>query len=383
MHFTEMIFFWARSDPERTALIQSDKVVTYRELAEAIEAVSQRVVQYNFNREEPVAVSIHTPIQTIAVCFALLRHGLSVAPINPSVLPYLRACGINNLVYTGEGLMLSGGRNIRFEETWFKRSDKSTAIKSPNQPHSEVGATVFLTPSPTGALRKLRVPAGAYMATINMLPLIGEDNYRRTLVVAGVNTPLGFEHTISRLYAGKTACFAADNEARLLLIGMFNIEAINCSVQQASELVNHIKKNGKYQLESLRQVWIDRGHVGLDLVREVRAHLCRDVVVSHGFDEAGRIAYANYDRIADVADAVGFIAPNVHVEIVDNNDMPLGPRELGRLRCHSEYYAKLLAANKREQPNDADDMWFYSGDSGSMTEDGVLCISGGERDRLC
>ena len=261
MHFTEMIFFWARSDPERTALIQSDKVVTYRELAEAIEAVSQRVVRYNFNREEPVAVSIYQPIQTVAVCFALLRHGISVAPINPSVLPYLRACGINNLVYTGEGFMLSGGRNIRFEETWFKRSDKSTAIRSSNQPHSEVGATVFLTPSPTGALRKLRVPAGAYMATINMLPLIGEDNYRRTLVVAGVNTPLGFEHTISRLYAGKTACFATDSEARLLLIGMFKIEAVNCSAQQASELVNHVKKNGKYQLESLKQVWIDGGRV--------------------------------------------------------------------------------------------------------------------------
>ncbi len=120
----------------------------------------------------------------------------------------------------------------------------------------------------------------------------------------------------------------------------------------------------------------------MDLVREVRAHLCRDVVVSHGTDEAGRIAYANYDRIADVPDAVGFIAPNVRVEIVDNNDMPLGPRELGRLRCHSEYYAKLIAANKREQVKDADEVWFYSGDRGSMTEDGVLCISRGERDSL-
>jgi 2,3-dihydroxybenzoate-AMP ligase len=382
MHFTEMIRFWAQSDPERTALIQSDKVVTYRELAEAIESVSQRVVQYNFNREEPVAVSIYLPIQTVAVCFALLRHGLSVAPINHSVLPHLRACGINNLVYTGEGLMLSGGRNIRFDETWFKRSGKSPAIKSPDQPRSEDADTIFLTPSSTGALRKMRVPTGAHMAAIDMLPLSGEENYRRTLVVSGVNTPLGFGHALSSLYAGKTACFAAESEARLLLIGMFNIEEIKCSAQQASELVNHVKKNGKYQLESLKQVWIDRGHVRLDLVREIRAHLCRDVVVSHGFDEAGRIAYANYDRIADVPDAVGFIAPNVRVEIVDNNDMPLGPRKQGRLRCHSEYYAKLLAANKREQAKDADDVWFYSGDRGSMTEDGVLCISGGERDSL-
>jgi 2,3-dihydroxybenzoate-AMP ligase len=379
VHFTDMIFFWARSDPERVALIQSDKVVTYRELAEAIDAVSQRIVQYNFNRDEPVAVSIHVPIQTLAVCFALLRHGLSAVPISQSVLPHLRGFGINNVIYTGEGLMLSGGRNIRFEEAWFKRSGKPPAIRNPNQPRSDDADTIFITPSPTGALKKMRVPTGAHMTAIDMLPLSGEENYRRTLVVAGVNTPLGFGHALASLYVGKTACFAADSDVRLRLIGMFNIEAINCSAQQASELVNHVKKNGNYQLESLRQLWIDRGHVGPDLIREVREHLSRDVVVSHSFDEVGRIAYANYKRIADIPGAVGFVAPNVRVEIVDENDIPLRPKELGRLRCHSEYYAQLLVANKREQAKAADDVWFYSGDRASMTEEGVLCIPEVER----
>jgi len=379
MHFTDMIFFWARSDPERMALIQSDKVVTYRELAEAIDAVSQRIVQYNFNREEPVAVAIHPPIQTLAVCFALLRHGLSVAPISQSALPHLRSCGINNVIYTGEGLMLSGGRNIRFDETWFKHSGKPLAIKSPNQPRNDDVETIFLVSSPTGALRKLRIPTSAYKASIEMLPLNGEQNYGRTLEVARVSTPLAFGSALSGLYAGKTVCFAADSEAQLLLIGMFNIEAINCSAQQALGLVNHIKKNDQYQLESLRQVWIDRGYVDQELIREVRAHLCRGVVVSHSFDEVGRIAYANYERIADIPHAVGFIAPNVRVEIVDDDDIPLRPKELGRLRCQSEYFVKVLAANERDQGKDTDGIWFYSGDRGSITEEGVLCISEVER----
>ena len=91
------------------------------------------------------------------------------------------------------------------------------------------------------------------------------------------------------------------------------------------------------------------------------------------------IAYANYERIADIPHAVGFIAPNVRVEIVDDDDIPLRPKELGRLRCQSEYFVKVLAANERDQGKDTDGIWFYSGDRGSITEEGVLCISEVER----
>src|ERR1700692_1567797 len=127
MHPADMIFFWARSNPEQPALVQPDMVVTYRELAEAIETVSGRIEHYGFNKEEPVAVSIHQPIQKLAVCFALLRRGINVAPISRATLPYLRPSGISNLIFTGEGMMLSGGRNIRFEDSWLKRDGKSSA----------------------------------------------------------------------------------------------------------------------------------------------------------------------------------------------------------------------------------------------------------------
>src|SRR5690242_5298144 len=121
MHPADMIFFWARPNPDQAARLQADTVVTYRELAVGTEAVCERVARYDLTRKEPVAVSIAHPIHKLVVCFALWRSGISFVPVTPQIFPYLRTSGINNLIFTGEGLMLSSGRNVRFEESWLRR----------------------------------------------------------------------------------------------------------------------------------------------------------------------------------------------------------------------------------------------------------------------
>ena len=114
MHPANMIFYWAFSNPEQPAIIQPNVVVSYREFAEAVDAISRRVNHYSFNPQEPVAVSVQQPLHKLAVCFALLRCGISAVPISHTALPHLRPNGIHNVIFTGEGQVLAGGRNIRF-----------------------------------------------------------------------------------------------------------------------------------------------------------------------------------------------------------------------------------------------------------------------------
>lgn len=95
--------------------------------------------------------------------------------------------------------------------------------------------------------------------------------------------------------------------------------------------------------------------------------------------EAGRIGYASYDMIANVPNAVGFVVPNVRVEIVNENDKSLAPGEEGRVRCQTEYYSKIFAANNLERASEADNVWWYPGDLGHLTSDGIICISATRR----
>lgn len=374
MHPVDMIFFWARSNPEHPALIQSDMVVTYRELAEAIELVSGRVAHYGFSKQEPVAVSIQQPIQKLTVCFALMRHGISAAPVSRAALPHLRSNGIYNVIFTGEGLMLSGGRNIRFEESWLKR-EANTPIARLFARDSRVGkaTTIFLHSAAAGSLTKTIVPSGALMARIGMLPLIGEVNYDRALILPSLNSPAGFCRAAVNLYAGRTACFAGNDAAQLLAINTFNIDTLVCSPQHADELIEFAGKSGAYRLDSLREVWIEDGYLSKELGRTIQTRLCRNVIAGYGSAESGRIALANFDMISDVPEAVGFVVPHATVQIVDDNDAPLPPGAVGRVRCRTEFYSQLQTA-AGSGSSAFNDPWWDSGDLGRLGNDGMLSI---------
>src|SRR5438093_11963368 len=125
MHPADMIFFWARSDPERLALLQANMAVTYRALAEATEAISGHLERYALMAGgPPVAVAVGDPAKLLAVCFALLRGGVATAPVNVNMPPQLIANDIHTLICDDPNLMLAGGRTIRFDDSWLRRKDQ-------------------------------------------------------------------------------------------------------------------------------------------------------------------------------------------------------------------------------------------------------------------
>jgi acyl-coenzyme A synthetase/AMP-(fatty) acid ligase len=376
MHPADMIFFWARSNPEQPALLLADMAVTYRELAHGVEVVCERIARYDFSREELVAVSIAHPIHKLVVCFALWRSGISFAPVTRQLFPYLRGAGINNLIFTGEGLMLSGGRNIRFEESWLRR-EATTASPPPPTPASLAGETnvAFLAPGAAGTLEKTILPAGALMARIKMLPLIGEAGYAVALILSNLNSPLGFCRAAVSLYAGKATCLAVGAEAQLLAIAAFNIDTLIGSAAEIAALTDFVaKKATACSIESLREVFIDSGRADNDLVAKIRTCLCRSVVVGYGSVAAGRIALASHDTLAPLAGAVGFTVPGVEVQVVDENGAALPAGRTGSIRCRSEYYSHMIAAKNAAGDGEAKDAWWHSPDRGWLTDDGMLFV---------
>ena len=96
----------------------------------------------------------------------------------------------------------------------------------------------------------------------------------------------------------------------------------------------------------------------------------------YGSTEAGVVATAPYDMIANTRGAVGYVLPGVDVEIVSDADRLLPAGREGFVRVRSPVLAENLAAAK------APSGWFYPGDLGSITADGMLCIAGRATDVL-
>jgi acyl-coenzyme A synthetase/AMP-(fatty) acid ligase len=374
MHVLDTIMFWAKARPNYPAIIQSDMVISYSGLAEAIQTISARIADLNLNPNEPVAVSIEHPAKQLVAIFALLHCGFTPAPVYRGLLPFLRGAGIDNLFYSSEAQVLSGGRNIRFDDSWLLRdpSAKASIRKRPDR-RSDI---IFFSSGTTGLPKKHIHTGESVFERMKTTALRDADDSSRVLVMPSAASTFGFYRACELFYMGKTACFSLPGEMTLALINSYCIEEILASPQQILALVDLIEKGAaRYQLSSLKSVGIGGGLASRALVRRVQANLCPQVKIIYGSTEAGVIAFANYDTIASIPNAVGYVLPWVEIEIVDDSGAALPARTEGYIRCRTPIFSQSSSANDSDSKAEAH-VWWYPGDLGNISAEGVLCVSG-------
>src|SRR5207244_114577 len=76
---------------------------------------------------------------------------------------------------------------------------------------------------------------------------------------------------------------------------------------------------------------------------------------------------------------VGFVMPEARVEIVDAADKVLPPGKEGFVRLQTPVFNALRDGRDSAQA-DPKARWFYPGDIGWLTENGMLCIAGRRED---
>jgi acyl-coenzyme A synthetase/AMP-(fatty) acid ligase len=383
MRILDMIFYWAKVRPDHPAIIQPDVILTYKALAEGIESVTKKIAELNLNPQQPVAVLIEHPARQLTVCFALMHSGFPAATIYRDLLPHLPAAGIDTLIHAGKDIILPGGNNIRFDDSWLIAKAESFAIEAKSRKLSDKdGGLLTFTSGTTGIPKKSLRPAKAFLDSLDLVNVMGESEFSRTLSIPGVNGSFGFVRAWSILSIGKTICFTSPGESTLLLLSTYRIEYIVASPVQALDLVETVEKNGGYQLDSLKLIRIGGSLITKDLINRVRANLCPQVMISYGSTEAGQMVFGSYDMIANIPGAVGFVAPWAEVEIVDDagNILPAGVE--GRVRGRTPIFVERFTAENPDRKIDTKNLWWQSGDIGRLTEDGVLCIAGRSDDVL-
>ena len=367
MHVIDMISFWAKAVPQQPAIMLPDMTWDYKTLAEAIESISARIARYDLGKAEPVAVSIRSEPKFLAVCLALLRLGYTVAPISPGLFPMLRTIGINNVISQRNALMLSGGKNIYYEDTWLSPTDQ-TPLPVANS--SNYGDLIFFTSGTTGIPKKILEKREATLERFKISIFSGLAHHARFLVIPGLGSHFGFNLACDVLRAGKTLSFSMSlNERTLWMINAFGIEHIDASVHQALALSELAEKHPGDRLDQLKTIRIGGASPSPDLIKRIQNRLCREVIVIYASTEGSQAATARYEVIEHIPDAVGFIVPWAEVEIVDDSNNTLPPETEGSVRYRTPYFQK-----NRDSNNGAE--WFYPGDLGRITANRVLCITG-------
>jgi acyl-coenzyme A synthetase/AMP-(fatty) acid ligase len=377
MHVVDMIYFWARTVPDRPAILQPEMMTTFQGLADGIESIGERIDRLNLDRREPVAVSLANPSFLLATIFALMRAGYSVAPVNPALYQHFRPAGIRNLVYDTQGQMLSGGRNIRFDMSWLPPTGPDAPKRSYGHRPTSVVDLIFFTSGTTGLPKKVVQAGKALEQLLNYPFTCASGAHEKILIMPGLTSTFGFNRACEVLNVGKTACFAPDSESALSMIGLFGVDLVIASASQALALAEVKRKQAEYQLESLQAILVAGGKIGQQGIAGIRAALCRNFLWQYGSTEGGVVALTPFQLIEDIPGAVGFMLPWAELEIVDEGGKPLPPGAEGLIRYRTPQLLEnqKVAGGSTEQVG-LQDQWFYPGDIGSVTAEGVLCLAG-------
>jgi acyl-coenzyme A synthetase/AMP-(fatty) acid ligase len=161
----------------------------------------------------------------------------------------------------------------------------------------------------------------------------------------------------------------------LLLANLYNVDFIFASVQQALALAEIQEKNGGFRLASLKVIRLGGGKISPQGAERIKRSLCRKIIIAYAATEASTVAIAPYDMVAGIPDAAGFVVPEVTVEIVDAAGavLPIGTE--GFVRVQTPFTDAIAAGVESKK-------WYYPGDIGWLTENGVLCIAGRREDVL-
>jgi acyl-coenzyme A synthetase/AMP-(fatty) acid ligase len=158
----------------------------------------------------------------------------------------------------------------------------------------------------------------------------------------------------------------------LHLIGLFRIDTMVASPRQALRLAEIKESMPELPVDSLRTIIMGGATIARERIQRIRTTLCPTVINSYSSTEGGTAALAPVDLIEGIAGAVGFVAPWAEVEIVDEAGTPLSNDRDGIIR----YRTPRFLGNVSPAGAPIADRWYYPGDTGYLTDDGMLCLTG-------
>jgi acyl-coenzyme A synthetase/AMP-(fatty) acid ligase len=375
--FADLIFHHALARPEKPAIILADRVATYDMMAQGILRVADRIRALNLEHGTLVCLSIDSPIRHMIVGAALFRLGHPiVSVVKPEdIMPLQLPIGA---FLHGPGVpFIAGKRQAVVADDWFEGERRPIAASPPQGfANEQMICCVALSSGTTGRPKAISLTVKAFQQWVmNYYSTLGLGTWERLLLLIGLNSSWGYTIAAHSIFAGRTAMFADTARGSLQMLAVYGADAMAATSNQLRELVREQQK-APVPSNSLRAILTGGGLLSRSLIAEARASLCSSIVNLYGSTEAGGTAFANADQLTAIEGATGFVAPWAEVEIVDEKDkaQPAGSDGILRIRATCQgapYPPERAALNPSFREG-----WFYPGDRGQITRDGLMIVNG-------
>jgi acyl-coenzyme A synthetase/AMP-(fatty) acid ligase len=198
----------------------------------------------------------------------------------------------------------------------------------------------------------------------------------------GLGSGLSFRLLLYVLSRGGTFFFpGASAMDTLQTFNLYGVQGMLASPGGLSSILKFYETNSAFY--SGFSVIISAGSpLHKSLSERVRARLSSNLIFFYGTSETAWVAAAPAHRVAEIPGAVGHLVPGVTVDIIDAEQRILSPGSEGSVRIRSDTTVEGYFGDAQQTRASFRDGYFHPGDLGYMTKDGMLVISGREKEVL-
>jgi len=387
LHIADSIAHNARRRPDHPALIERDgSVVTYAEAADAMCRTANHLLAEGVRPGDIIGLSMPDTTEHLIAMFGLMRMGGVILPMDirwtgEEKSRIARFFGAKAVVADAP---VEDVPTLCVDDDWRAAvSGQKTDGAVANDLDS--GIWLSLSSGTTG------IPKGP-LVTHRQMALrfwsqavdLGFNEHDRNILATPLYFGGGRGFTISMMYFGGTVVMhpppykaeeLADAVNRLDVTSLFLVPTL------FRRLLAIAPEEGV--LFPKLRILISSGSIlHADERDAIRDKLCPMLVNLFSSTEGGGVAVLPPYAPPEKAGSVGRAAYRNEFQVVDENDVPLGPDEIGRIRQRAPWLPDGFYNNEEETKKLFKDGWYYTGDLGRVDEQGYLFLVGRAKDMI-
>ena len=371
MNITEPLRRLARVMPDAVAVIRADNTaVTYRDFDRMIDAAAARLDGTGIAAGQIAALAIIGPDEfpPLVMALALARAGIASAD------PALPADHLQLHLRHASAPPRDGVRNVAFDAGWTQVPPHGNLPVRPLHPGGAATCRIFSSSGTTGTSKLTAISHRLIVRRILSNTLSMGPPGRVFVCAVNYGITWGFCAMLQTLWSGGTLVLT-DPARAIETMRRHRADTLMIAPVSLAQLVGTLPDNAA-PLASLRQIVVSGSALPPRLHALTRQRLCPEVITYFGATETGGIASAPVAALDGIAGAVGIVHAGIEVQAVDANDQPLPPGMAGALRIRGDNVVSGYLGAEEATSDAFRDGWFYSGDMGAVTADGVVTISG-------
>jgi fatty-acyl-CoA synthase len=400
----------ARRVPNKVAIIDGDVTLTFAEFEHHVDRAAAALQDNGFGVGDRVAVLAHNCWQYAVLAFATARAGVVLVPINfmltaeeiSYILGHSRASGFlveADLVRTAEAAMRLGGSVTTTAAVvlpgqslpagwtdfgqWLKTDTPAPAPYVADDQMIRLMYTSGTESHPKGAMHSTRSLMGNYISTIIAGSMEGTDIEIHSLPLYHCAQMDNF--FITDIYLGATSIILPRPEPELVLRTIEKYGVTNYFAPP-TVWISLLRSPvfDEVDLSSLRKGYYGASAMPVEILAEMRERLPNLRLWNfYGQTEMAPLASALGPDEQDAhAGAAGRPVINVETAILDDDNHPVHPGEVGEIAHRSPHLMLGYLDDEAKTAEAFRGGWFHSGDLGYYDEYGLLHVVDRKKDMI-